>query len=65
MLLYACHVTQYEGIYTEDTDILEQYLFLYERKAFSDLCVGLTEPCLCQGSIYWTLESFIQVVYGV
>ena len=50
-----------KGIYTGDREESGQQLFLVQRKAFSDLCEGLTQPCSCVGHSTWVLESFQQV----
>ena len=49
------------GVYTEDAQPSGQCLFICERKALHDLCIGLTETCSCLGYASWRLESFIQV----
>ena len=38
-----------------------QRLFVMEAKTFEDLCVGLSQPCVCSGR--WKLHSTKQVSY--
>ena len=39
----------------------DQRLFAIEAKMFEDLCVGLSQPCVCSGR--WKLHSTKQVGY--
>ena len=57
--VYAMYM--HAGVYTEDAQPSDQCLFICERKALHDLCIGLTETCSCLGYTSWRLESFIQV----
>lgn len=49
-----------QGIYTGGENSGQQ-LFLVERKAFMDLCEGLTRWCTCTQHSVWGIESFQQV----
>ena len=58
---YFTCIYMHAGVYTEDAQPSDQCLFICERKALHDLCIGLTETCSCLGYASWRLESFIQV----
>ena len=52
----------YAGFFVSDdtNDTEAQLLFVCERKAFIDLCTGLSQPCQCQANT-WKLTKTVQV----
>jgi hypothetical protein len=48
------------GVYTGDVTADDQELFIVERRAFTELCSALIQPCTCWHSALWDLQSVKQ-----
>ena len=49
-------------MYTGDITAEDQQLFVVERRAFTELCTSLIQPCTCWHTALWDLQTLFQVI---